>query len=98
MNEEQLRRALQSVGKSCFVRFFGEFSSSSIAREDVIEKLRLETDYTETSCVTRATHARSIVNAGLAKTALNMVITSESSLVKEDIRVEAQKWLDKLNS
>ena len=86
MNEEQLAGTLQSVGQSCFVRFFGEFSSRSMSREDVIEKLRAETNYTEGSCISRTGHAQSIINAGLAKSALNIVISSESPRVTENTR------------
>ncbi|MFT6636833.1 hypothetical protein [Alcanivorax sp.] len=93
MNEEQLAGTLQSVGQSCFVRFFGEFSSRSMSREDVIEKLRAETNYTEGSCISRTGHAQSIINAGLAKSALNIVISSESPRVTENTREEARQWL-----
>ena len=93
MTEEQLAGTLQSVGQSCFVRFFGEFSSRSMSREDVIEKLRAETNYTEGSCISRTGHAQSIINAGLAKSALNIVISSESPRVTENTREEARQWL-----
>lgn len=36
MNDEQLSRTLQSVGQACFVRFFGEFSSNTLSREDIV--------------------------------------------------------------
>jgi hypothetical protein len=98
MNEEQLARTLQSVGQSCFVRFFGEFSSPSMSREDVIEKLRAETNYTEGSCISRTGHARSIINAGLAESALNIVISSDSPRVTEGTREEARRWLKTINS
>lgn len=98
MNEEKLSRALQSVGQACFVKYFGEFSSSAMSREDVIEKLRIETDYTEASCISRTGHARSIISAGLAKSALNIVISSESARVTEETREQARQWLKALNS
>lgn len=98
MNEEQLSRALKSVGQACFVRYFGEFSSSAMSREDVIEKLRTETDYTEASCISRTGHARSIIRAGLAKSALNIVISSDSARVSEETREKARQWLKALNS
>lgn len=97
MTEEQLSRTLQSVGQSCFVKFFGEFSSS-LSREDVVEKLKSATDYTEGSCKSRTGHARSIINAGLAKTALNIIISSDSPRVSKLTRDEARQWLQKLNS
>ena len=98
MNDEQLSRTLQSVGQTCFVRFFGDFSSSVISREEVIEKLKSETNYTEGSCISRTGHARAIINAGLAKEALKIVASSESKKVSEETRKQAHNWLKKLNT
>jgi len=98
VNDDQFSRTLQSVGQTCFVRFFGAFSSSALSREDVIEKLRSETDYTENSCISRTGHARSIIRAGLSKKALEAIIASESPLVSEDTRAQAKQWLNQLNT
>jgi hypothetical protein len=98
MNDEQLSRTLQSVGQACFVRFFGEFSSKTLSREDIVEKLRAETDYTEGSCISRTGHARSIINAGRAESALNIIISSDSTRVSEKTRKDAQQWIQKIYS
>ena len=89
MNDEQLARNLKSVGLACFVEYFECFASESMSREDVIEKLKSETNYTEKSCVSRTGHARSIIQAGLAKAALEKIISSDSPLVSESTRAKA---------
>lgn len=53
MNDEQFVRTLKSVGQRCFVKFFDSFSSKVLSREDIIEKLKSETNYIEGSCVSR---------------------------------------------
>jgi hypothetical protein len=93
LNDEKLARTLQSVGQACFVRFFGEFYSTNLSREDVINKLRAETDYTEDSCISRVGHARGIVNSGLSASALNLVISSNSKIVSLETRAIAREWL-----
>lgn len=98
MNEEQLSRTLQSVGQACFVKFFYEFSSGAISREEIVEKLRSETNYTEGSCISRTGHARAIIKAGLAKEALKIVASSESPRVSEETRKQAHNWLKKLST
>jgi len=98
LNQKQFTRNLQSVGQSCFVKFFETFSSSSLSREDIIEKLKSETNYTEKSCNSRTGHAQSIVNNGFAKKALEAVIASNSPKVSNETRMQAQQLLNKLNT
>ena len=47
MNDTKFSRTLKSVGQSCFVQFFEEFSYKTMTNEQVVEKLRQETNYTE---------------------------------------------------
>jgi hypothetical protein len=98
LNDDQLARTLKSVGKTCFIRFFHEFSSTTMSREDIIHKLRVETNYTEGSCVSRVSHARRIFSAGLAAKALNIIISSNSKVISEEIRVKAQQLIKLLAS
>ncbi|GGX73794.1 hypothetical protein GCM10007392_46610 [Saccharospirillum salsuginis] len=97
MNDEQLMRNLQSVGKSCFVKYFDEFASPTTSREDVIKKLMSESDYTEKSCVSRTSHARSIIAAGLAEKALKKIVSSDSPLVPRETREKANELLKMYN-
>ncbi len=97
MNDEQFARTLQSVGQSCFVKYFDSFSSKTMTREDIIEELKSETNYTDGSCVSRTSHAQSIISAGLAKKALETVISSQSPRVLAETREKAQNLLTQLN-
>lgn len=63
-----------------------------------VEKLRAETDYTEGSCISRTGHARSIINAGRAEAALNIIISSDSPRVSEKTRKDALQWIQKIIS
>lgn len=98
MNDEQFSRTLQSIGQSCFVKYFDYFSSKTLNREDIIEKLKSETNYTDASCVSRTGHAKSIISAGLAKKALNTVISSQSARVSSETREKAKELLMQLNT
>lgn len=67
----------------------------------MVEKLRAETDYTEgscISCISRTGHARSIINAGRAEAALNIIISSDSPRVSEKTRKNALQWIQKIIS
>jgi len=97
LNDEQFTRTLQSVGQSCFVKFFNAFSSESLSREDIIEKLKFETDFTEGSCISRTGHAQRIIREGYAKKALQTVISSGSPRVSSETRKQAEQWLKQLN-
>jgi hypothetical protein len=96
VNDEQFTRALQSVGKGCFINYFHLFSSDSLSRESAIEKLKSETDYTEKSCISRIGHARRIITAGLAPKVLEIVIASESARISSETRESVKRLLAEL--
>lgn len=98
MNDQQFTRNLQSVGQSCFVKYFDDFASSTMPREDVIEKLKSETNYTEKSYISRTGHARSIIAAGLAAKALRKVMSSDSAMVSGETRERANELLKRYNT
>ncbi len=89
-------RDLQSVGQSCFVKYFDKFNSNNIDRSEIIETLKRETDYTDHSCESRASHARSIIKSGFAVDALNLIVNSSSSKVDKNTRIKAQKLISQL--
>lgn len=95
MNDDQLARNLQSVGQSCFVKYFDLFSSETISREDIIDTLRIETEYTEKSCISRTSHAQSIIRAGLGNKALSIIIGSDSPKVSTETRAKASELMSK---
>jgi len=94
MSDEQLIRNLQSVGQLCFVRYFKLFNSKTIDRTEIIETLKRETDYTENSCLSRVSHAQSIIKAGRSVDALKLIINSNSPKVHEDTREKAQRLIN----
>lgn len=76
MNNEQLERSINSIGKGCFVKYFEEFSNMSISKEDLIERLMKTEGYKESGSTTRVSQARRIINAGRAKDALLIIASS----------------------
>lgn len=95
MDEVQFTRRLQSVGQTCFIKFFSTFSSH-LSREDIIEILKKETEYTEKSCASRTSHALAIIRAGLSIKAMEFIATSTSPRVSASIRQEAENWANQL--
>ena len=89
MNDQQLDRNLQSVGRGIFVAYFTEFCDRSRSNEDVAAQIEEERGYTDKSCRSRTSHARSIIGAGRATDALAMVSRSTSPRVPEHIKIRA---------
>ena len=77
MNDQQLERTLQSVGMACFVKYFHEFANRSLPNDAVAGLLLERETYTEDSCRTRVSKARSIIDAGCAQHALVMIAEAE---------------------
>ena len=98
MNEKQFTRNLQSVGKTCFVQFFEHFSSETTPREDVVEILKSNTTYTEKSCRSRTSHAQSIIQAGMAIKALEIIINSRHYLISSKTKQKAKEILSLINT
>ena len=78
MNDEQLNGTLQSIGKECFVVYFHTFSDLSLSNGEVAEILVEERDYALPASRTRASGARRIIKAGLAKDALAIIAGSRN--------------------
>jgi len=79
------------------VKYFKLFASETIDRADIIETLKSETPYTEKSCISRTSHAKGIIRAGLGREALEIVIRSESSRVSTETRVRAKELINTFN-
>ncbi|MGA9658648.1 MAG: hypothetical protein WBQ60_06080 [Asticcacaulis sp.] len=73
MEDHQLVRSLQSIGKSCFVKHFELFSDASISDMDAMAFLMDTEGYEQTGSRTRVTQARRIIEAGRAKDAMKLV-------------------------
>lgn len=77
MNDQQLNRYLQSVGKGCFVKYLELFENERYSNEDLIEKLMAEEGYTEKGSRTRVVGSRRIIEAGRRSDALEMIAESK---------------------
>ncbi len=64
MNDTQFERNLQSVGLDLFVEFYCEFADDNVSASDIIERIFQSKGYTEKSCKSRTSHARSIISQG----------------------------------
>ena len=89
MNDQQLHRNLRSIGKECFVTFFEEFWELTRSNENVAAQIEKERGFTEKSCRSRTSHARSIIKAGRAKDALNAIFLSTSPRLSNHIKKRA---------
>lgn len=92
MNDDQLERSLQSIGKECFVKYFDEFSDNRLKDHDLIDLLMKNENYKESGCKTRVSQSRRIIKEGRAKDALKVV--AGSSRVPDPIRRQAEALYD----
>ena len=79
MEDWQLERYLNSVGKRCFATYFNRFSDWSLSNKDIAETLRDEMGYTWKACNSRTGHARMIIRSGRAIDALDIIIRSNAA-------------------
>ena len=90
MNDTQLYRHINSVGKRCFVEYFEYFADESIFRNVLIELMYSKEKWS--TCGNRISTARSIIRAGRAKDAL--LIIADAKKVSKAIRDEARRLHD----
>lgn len=76
MNDQQLDRCLRSIGKTCFVKWFSQFSDLRINNIDLIDLMMKDEGYTESACRTRVSKSRKIIREGRTKDALRLIISS----------------------
>jgi hypothetical protein len=93
MNDEQLKRAIQSIGKGCFVKYYEEFRNLARPNEDLVELLMNREGYTETASSTRVSQSKRIVQAG--RDADILVEISQSTRLDFAIIEKAKKLLQK---
>ena len=88
MNDQQLDRHLQSIGKECFVTFFGELCDLELLNETVARYIAEDWGRDYYAALTRRVYpARKIIAAGRARDAL--VICSKSRGLPRHIRDKA---------
>jgi hypothetical protein len=77
MDDKQIERGRQSIGKECFVKCFEEFGNPRYKNEGHVEILMSNEGYEESGCKTRVAHSRRIIDAGRAEDALGIAIGSQ---------------------
>jgi hypothetical protein len=93
MDDKQLDRAIRSIGKGCFVKYYEEFRNSTLSNEDLIELLMNNEGYAETASGTRVSYSRRVIHAGRGADAL-LGITRSTKLEYKIIE-KAKKLLKK---
>lgn len=73
MNESQLKRSLYSIGMGCFIDYFDLFYSRQHSKEDLVEYLFEQNDFTEKSCKSRVSHALRIFRENKQIEALKLI-------------------------
>ena len=76
MDYVRLARDLKSMGKGCFVEHLDLFMDRRLSREAKVARLQAATGYTATSCRNRVSKAETIIAAGRARAALEMIVDS----------------------
>ena len=78
MNDSQLKRNLTSVGQECFIAYFEQFNDHRLSNREIAEQIQKErSNYTWKSCLSRTSHARSIIRYGRARDALESIRDSK---------------------
>ena len=78
MNDNQLQRTLQSIGKACFVNYFPKFSDAALSDEALARILVEREGWDEATALNfRVRGARRIIKVGRAKDALILIVDSQ---------------------
>lgn len=96
MNDQQLDRNLRSIGKECFVTFFGELCDLELTNEAVARYIAQDWGCDEGAALTwRVNPARKIVQAGRAADALDICARSRLPAHTRDRAAELAAHLRK---
>lgn len=93
MTNEQLVRALNTIGKACFIKYYKDFSDLNTSREELLELITINEGYDERATMARINAARRIFNLGFEIKALKKIISSirlDANLIKiaKDLLIE----------
>lgn len=94
MNETQLRRTLQSTGMACFIENFDLFQSGRYSKDELVEWIFEQNDFTENSCRSRVNHALRIFRKNKQIEALTII--KSSARVDSYTKLQAAKLHAKL--
>jgi hypothetical protein len=95
MNDSQLERSIQSIGKECFVKYYNDFANNRLSNEDLIELLARKEGYKESGCKTRISQSRRIIHSGRAKDVLHDI--TKSSRLSEKVVARAKALLNQIS-
>ncbi len=79
-----MRSHLKSLGMGCFVNYFEKFRDLSISNQEVAEILQEEMGYKVPASHSRTSTARSIIKAGRAIDALDLIAGSNAAPTVRD--------------
>ncbi|MBI9050773.1 MAG: hypothetical protein JEZ00_15230 [Anaerolineaceae bacterium] len=76
MDEKQLIKAIQSIGKGCFVKYYDYFKDRSLSDINIIELMMQKEGYEESGCKIRVYYSRKIINSGYGPKILSEIAQS----------------------
>lgn len=84
-DSEKLLRDLRTVGFKTFVKYYKDYKNPSYTSGDIKQLLRTREGYELSSCATKASTGKSIINRGAGKSALK-IISDANNIDKEIIQ------------
>lgn len=93
MIDKQLQDALQSMGLTCFIKYYRQFCDLSLSTDDIAQAM-LDNHETWTTILHRAYMGRHIIKNGRKQDALTYIVGSKAS---PQTRQQAEQYLSELN-
>jgi len=90
----EIERALNSVGKACFIRYYKIFADENYSNTEIAIILSDENGYTDKACQTRTSKARTIIKNGWTCPALELI--QSSSRLAPSVRMASQEIFNEL--
>lgn len=76
MDDQQLKRSLQSIGMACFAKYYETFADPSISNDTAVNILMKEQKFSESGSRTRVNQSRRIIREGRRDDALEYIAQS----------------------
>jgi|WetSurMetagenome_2_1015567.scaffolds.fasta_scaffold98149_1 hypothetical protein len=92
MDNQQLERNLQTIGKGCFVKYYESFRDPMLTNKDLVDQFMANEVWNENGSKMRVTSIRRIFAASRELDALSII--SNSHRLDESIKIEARLLLD----
>lgn len=94
-DSEKLLRDWRSVGFTTFVKYYKYYKNPSYTSGDIKQLLRTIEGFELSSCATKASTGKSIINRGAGKSALK-IISDANNIDKEIIRAAHELWKEEI--